>query len=73
MSRSSFFMNEMVATPHGPWYAAADGVAEARVENNPATTMTASRRNDDGAVTRGTVKPVCERLTVAWVRPPHRF
>jgi hypothetical protein len=69
MSRSSFFMNEMVATPHGPWYAAAEGT----IENNPATTMTASRRNDDGAVTRATGKPVCERLTVAWVRPPYRF
>jgi hypothetical protein len=66
-------MNEMVATPHGPRYAAAERTVEHSFEDNPATTMTASRRNDDGAVTRGTVKPVCERLTVAWVRPPYRF
>ena len=62
-------MNEMVATPHDPWYAA----AARTVENNPATTVTASQRNDDSAVTRGTGRPVCERPTVAWVRPPYRF
>jgi hypothetical protein len=69
MSRSSFFMNEMVAMPHDPWYAA----AARTVEDNPETTMTASRRNDDRAVTRGTGRPVLERRMVAWVRPPHRF
>ena len=62
-------MNEMVATPHDPWYA----TAERTVENNSATTMTASRRNDDDVVTRATGKLVCEPLTVAWVRPSYRF
>jgi hypothetical protein len=69
MSRSSFFMNKMVATPHDPWYAA----AERTPGDDPATTMTASRRNDDGAVTRATGNPDRERLSVAWVRPPYRF
>jgi hypothetical protein len=62
-------MHEMVATPHDPWYAA----PERAVEYNLATTMTAWRRNDDGAVTRATGRPVRERPTVAWVRPPYRF
>jgi hypothetical protein len=58
-------MSEMVATSHDPWYAA--------VEDNPATTMTASRRNDDGAVTRATGRPACEGPIFACVRPPYRF
>lgn len=62
-------MSEMVATSHDPWYAA----VEAAGENNPATTMTASRRNDDDAVTRATGRPAWEGPIFAWVRPPYRF